>query len=139
MPDESHEKIVAEMAHDINRDDPASLVFDLAKYQVYSDDSATVAFAYISGQLGVVFWNLQPGQENDYHMHPTTEHLHVVVTGEVEYTLGDLDPIRVRAGQAVMVPEKVPHGIRNVGSEPASYFAVTSPGDYQKVLVDRPA
>ena len=106
---------------------------------MYSDDAATVAFAYISGQLGVVFWNLEPGQENDYHMHPTTEHLHVVVAGEVEYTLGDLDPITVKAGQAVMVPEQVPHGIRNVGTVNASYFAVTSPGDYQKVLVDRPA
>jgi len=138
MPEEAHEKIVAEMANDISRDDLSSLVFDLSKYQVYSDESATVAFAYISGQLGVVFWNLEPGQENDYHLHPTTEHLHVVVAGEVEYTLGDLEPITVKAGQAVMVPENVAHGIRNVGSAPASYFAVTSPGDYQKVLVERP-
>jgi quercetin dioxygenase-like cupin family protein len=137
MTDASHEKIVADMAKDIDRENPASLVFDLSKYQVYSPESATVVFAYISGQLGMVFWNLEPGQENDYHMHPTTEHLHVVVAGEVEYTLGDLDPIRVTAGQAVMVPEQVPHGIRNVGTTRASYFAVTSPGDYQKVLVER--
>jgi quercetin dioxygenase-like cupin family protein len=137
MAEASHEKIVAEMASDIDRENPASLVFDLSKYQVYSPESATVVFAYISGQLGMVFWNLEPGQENDYHMHPTTEHLHVVVAGEVEYTLGDLDPIRVTAGQAVMVPEQVPHGIRNVGTTRASYFAVTSPGDYQKVLVER--
>jgi quercetin dioxygenase-like cupin family protein len=139
MPEASHEKIVAEMAKDIDREDLSSLVFDLSKYQVYSDESATVAFAYISGQLGVVFWNLEPGQENDYHMHPTTEHLHVVVAGEVEYTLGDLAPFTVRTGQAVMVPENVPHGIRNLGTERASYFAVTSPGDYEKVLVDRPS
>jgi quercetin dioxygenase-like cupin family protein len=137
MAEASHEKIVAEMASDIDRENPASLVFDLSKYQVYSPESATVVFAYISGQLGMVFWNLEPGQENDYHMHPTTEHLHVVVAGEVEYTLGDLDPIRVTAGQAVMVPEQVPHGIRNVGTTRASYFAVTSPGDYEKVLVER--
>jgi quercetin dioxygenase-like cupin family protein len=137
MAEASHEKIVAEMAGDIDRENPASLVFDLSKYQVYSPESATVVFASISGQIGMVFWNLEPGQENDYHMHPTTEHLHVVVAGEVEYTLGDLDPIRVTAGQAVMVPEQVPHGIRNVGTTRASYFAVTSPGDYQKVLVER--
>jgi quercetin dioxygenase-like cupin family protein len=139
MAEESHEKIVAEMAQDIDRENLSSLVFDLSKYQVYSPETATVVFAYISGQLGMVFWNLEPGQENDYHMHPTTEHLHVVVAGEVEYTLGDADPVRVTTGQAVMVPEKVPHGIRNVGTTPASYFAVTSPGDYQKVLVERPS
>jgi quercetin dioxygenase-like cupin family protein len=139
MAEESHEKIVAEMAQDIDRDNLSSLVFDLSKYQVYSPETATVVFAYISGQLGMVFWNLEPGQENDYHMHPTTEHLHVVVAGEVEYTLGDADPVRVTTGQAVMVPENVAHGIRNVGTTPASYFAVTSPGDYQKVLVERPS
>ena len=139
MPDAPHEKIVAEMANDIDRENLSSLVFDLSKYQVYSEESATVAFAYISGQLGVVFWNLEPGQENDYHMHPTTEHLHVVVAGKVEYTLGGMKPITVTTGQAVMVPEKVPHGIRNVGTGRASYFAVTSPGAYEKVLVDRPA
>ena len=138
MAAEAHEKIVAELAKDIDRTDLSTLVFDLSKYQVYSPESATVVFTYITGQLGVVFWNLEPGQENDYHMHPTTEHLHVVVAGEVEYSLGDLDPIVLKPGQAVMVPEQVPHGIRNVGTTPASYFAVTSPGDYQKVLVERP-
>jgi quercetin dioxygenase-like cupin family protein len=139
MAEESHEKIVADFAKDIDREDLSTLVFDLSKYQVFSPDSATVVFAYIAGQLGMVFWNLEPGQENDYHMHPTTEHLHVVVEGEVEYTLGDAPPIRVSSGQAVMVPEKVAHGIRNVGTTRASYFAVTSPGDYQKVLVERPS
>ena len=139
MAEAAHEKIVAEMAKDIDRTDLSTLVFDLSKYQVYDDESATVAFAYITGQLVIVFWNLEPGQENDYHLHPTTEHLHVVVAGEVEYTLGDLEPDHGAAGQAVMVPEKVPHGIRNVGTERASYFAVTSPGDYEKVLVDRPS
>jgi len=139
MAEAANEKVVAEMANDIDRTDLSTLVFDLDKYQVYDDESATVALAYITGQLAIVFWNLEPGQENDYHLHPTTEHLHVVVAGEVEYTLGDLEPMMVRAGQAVMVPENVPHGIRNVGTERASYFAVTSPGDYEKVLVDRPS
>jgi quercetin dioxygenase-like cupin family protein len=139
MAEESHEKIVAELAKDIDRSDLSTLIFDTSKYQVYSPESATVVFTYITGQLGVVVWNLEPGQENDYHMHPTTEHLHVVLAGECEYTLGDQAPVVVRPGQAVMVPEQIPHGIRNVGTTPASYMAITSPGDYEKVLVDRPA
>jgi quercetin dioxygenase-like cupin family protein len=139
MAEEGHERIVAELAAHMKRDELDTLVFDVAKYQQYSDDAATVVFAYISGQLGVVLWNLEPGQENDYHLHPTTEHLHVVVAGECEYTLGDRPPVVVRPGQAVMVPENVAHGIRNVGTERASYMAITSPGPYEKVLVDRPA
>ena len=139
MAEEGHERIVAGLASDVKRDDLDTLVFDVAKYQQYSEDAATVVFAYIAGQLGVVLWNLEPGQENDYHLHPTTEHLHVVVAGECEYTLGDRAPVVVRAGQAVMVPEMVAHGIRNVGTERASYMAITSPGPYEKVLVERPS
>ena len=123
----------------MQREKLVTLVFDLSTYQQFSEDAATVVFAYISGQLGVVLWNLEPGQENDYHLHPTTEHLHVVVAGECEYTLGDQPPVIVRPGQAVMVPENIAHGIRNVGTERASYMAITSPGPYEKVLVERPA
>ena len=139
MADEAHEKLVPEMAKDIDRNDLSTLVFDVSKYQVFSPESATVVFTYITGQLGIVVWNLEPGQENDYHLHPTTEHLHVVLEGECEYTLGDNPPVIVKPGQAVMVPEQIPHGIRNTGTTRASYMAITSPGDYEKVLVDRPS
>ena len=139
MTEEAHEKIVPDFAQDIDRTDPSTLVFDFSKYQQFDADSATVVFTYITGQLGIVVWNLEPGQENDFHVHPTTEHLHVVLEGECEYSLADLPPVVVRKGQAVMVPEQVPHGIRNVGTTRASYVAITSPGDYQKVLVDRPS
>ena len=43
----------------------------------------------------------------------------------------------VTTGQAVMVPAGIPHGIRNIGSDRCTYMAITSPGDYTKVLVDR--
>jgi quercetin dioxygenase-like cupin family protein len=138
MAEASKEQIRPELAGRIDPTDLRTLVFDPADYQLYSDESAVVAFAYIQGQLGIVVWNLEPGQWNDYHLHPTTEHLHVVLTGEVEYHLGDLEPIHLRAGQCVIVPATVPHGIHNVGQGPASYMAVTSPGPYEKVLVDRP-
>lgn len=133
----SHEQIHAELAGRIDPKDPATFVFDPADYQIFSADSAVVSFAYIAGQLGIVMWNLEPGQWNDYHMHPTTEHLHMVLRGTVEYHLADLPPITVTAGKAVIVPATVPHGIHNVGDEPASYMAITSPGPYEKVLVDR--
>ena len=117
MPEEAHEKIVAEMAKDIDRE---KLVDARVRPGRSTRCTPTTWRPWRSptsaASSGIVFWNLEPGQENDYHMHPTTEHLHVVVAGEVEYTLGDLDPITVKAGQAVMVPEHVPHGIRNKGT-----------------------
>lgn len=138
MAEDGHENLVADHATDVNSKDLDTLVFDLSKYQQFSADAATVVLAYVTGQLGVVVWNLEPGQENDYHMHPTTEHLHIVLEGACEYTLADRAPVTVKAGQAVMVPAQVPHGIRNQGTERASYIAITTPGQYEKILVDRP-
>lgn len=138
MSHASSEQINAELMDRIDPADPSTFVFDPVDYQTFSADNAVVSFAWIKGQLGIVMWNLEPGQWNDYHMHPTTEHLHVVLRGEVDYHLADLPPIRVTAGKAVIVPATVPHGIHNVGTESASYMAITSPGPYEKVLVERP-
>jgi quercetin dioxygenase-like cupin family protein len=127
----------------VGRIDPArpeSLIVDLATYQVFDADSAVVTLMYsniANSGLGIVVWNLEPGQENDFHFHPASEHLHVVLAGEAEYTLADQAPVTVRVGQAVMVPANVRHGIRNVGTQRCSYLAVTSPGEYQKVLADK--
>ncbi|HZP31018.1 MAG TPA: cupin domain-containing protein [Acidimicrobiia bacterium] len=139
MAEESHEKLVADLAKDIDGTELSSLVFDLSKYQQFDAEAATVVLTYVTGQLGIVVWNLEPGQENDYHVHPTTEHLHIVLEGECEYSIGDLPPQTVKAGQAAMIPAQVPHGIRNRTDRRASYIAITSPGPYEKILVDRPA
>lgn len=135
LPDD--EKFVTDFMGTINADDLASLVFPLSRFQSFDDELPTVVPGYL-GQISMVVWNLNPGQANDYHLHPSSEHLHIVMQGECEYALGDQPPVVVRAGDAVMVPAGVPHGIRNCGAEPASYVAITSPGPYEKVRVERP-
>lgn len=138
-PDLPTERLNRDMADDVNPDDLDSLTFELSKYQQFSADAATVVLAYRNGVLPVVVWNLEPGQENDFHMHPDGEHLHIVLEGEVEYSLGDRPARTVTVGQAVMVPKGVPHGIRNVSDQRASYIAITSPGAYEKIPVERGA
>lgn len=140
MLKESPERFDPDLAGRIDAAVPESLVVDLSTYQRFDPDRAVVTLMYgniADGGLGIVVWNLEPGQENDYHLHPETEHLHVILSGAAEYTLADQPPVVVHAGQAVMVPANVPHGIRNVGDQRCSYLAVNSPGDYQKILVDR--
>lgn len=134
---ESPERFVPDLVGRIQPGAPESLVVELSTYQLFDDEHAVVTLMYSNiadGGLGIVMWNLEPGQENDYHRHPETEHLHVIVAGEAEYTIDGGRPITVKMGQAVMVPANVPHGIRNTGAERCSYLAVTSPGEYQKVL-----
>lgn len=134
---ESAELFVPDLAGRIDPSVPESLVVDLSTYQQFDAERAVVALIYgniANNGLGIVMWNLEPGQQNDFHRHPTTEHLHLVVAGEAEYTIEDQAPVTVRVGQAVMVPANVAHGIRNVGYQRCSYIAINSPGDYQKVL-----
>ena len=140
MLNESAERFVPDLVGRIDVENPGSLIVDLSTYQVFDTDSAVVTLMYTniaSNGLGIVVWNLEPGQENDFHRHPETEHIHVMLTGEAEYTLADRAPVTVRVGQAVMVPANIPHGIRNTGTQRCSYLAITSPGDYQKVLAER--
>jgi quercetin dioxygenase-like cupin family protein len=140
MLKESPERFIPDLAGRIDPGIPDSLVVDLSTYEVFDVDSAVVTLMYTniaSNGLGIVVWNLEPGQENDFHRHPDTEHLHVILAGEAEYTLADRPPITVRVGQAVMVPADVPHGVRNTGNQRCSYLAINSPGNYQKVLADR--
>lgn len=138
---EATEKFIGDLVGRIDTADLSTLVFDLADYQLFDHALPVVTHAYggDGNRLGIVLWNLEPGQENDFHRHPATEHLHVIVAGEAEYTLGDRPPMTVGVGQAVIVPVGVPHGIRNVGGTRCTYLAVTTPGPYEKLLVDRSA
>lgn len=135
LPDD--EKVVLDFFGAIDANNLSSLVFPLSKLQQFDEKMPTVVLGY-NAQIGVVVWNLEPGQENDYHVHPTTEHLHIVIEGECEYQLGDQPPVITRVGDAVMVPAGVPHGIRNVSDKRASYVAITSPGPYEKQRLERP-
>lgn len=139
-PEPGHERFVAELASAMDPANLPSLVFSMSTYQIFDSEAPTAVLASAASDLGLIMWNLQPGQENDYHVHPTTEHLHIVVQGEVEYTLGDGPPRTLKVGEAVLVPAGIPHGIRNLSDAPASYLAVAgmTSGPYEKVLVERP-
>jgi len=138
-PEPGHERFVNELASAIDAADPPSLYFDVSTYQLFDDEAPTAVLASATTELGLIMWNLAPGQENDYHVHPGTEHLHIIVQGEVEYTLADGPPRTLTVGQAVLVPAGIPHGIRNVSDAPASYFAVGPlSGPYVKAILKRP-
>lgn len=137
MPEESPERMI-NFRRSLGASDLADLVLDLAQYQIFTEDVATVVGAPRGTLGGIVVWNLEPGQENDYHLHPASEHLSFVIEGVCEFTLGDR-VVNVRPGQLVVIPANVPHGIRNRSDRRATYVAVTTPGPYEKVLVDRPA
>ncbi len=135
LPDD--EKVVSDLVGAIDSGNLASLIFPLSDYQQFDPQMPTVVLGYVNGQVGMCVWNLEPGQANDFHVHPNTEHMHIVIEGTCEYTLGDQPPVVIGVGDAVMVPAGIPHGIRNVSDKRMSYVAVTSPGPYEKIRVER--
>jgi quercetin dioxygenase-like cupin family protein len=76
--------------------------------------------------MSVVVWNLEPGQENPLHSHPGNAHTLYVLEGQGIYTRGGAPAEPIRAGQCIIVPRSVVHGVRNTGSTRLSYLAVTS-------------
>lgn len=67
--------------------------------------------------LMVVSMEIEPGNYLPTHR-DSAEELLFVTTGTVEATVGE-ETARLSAGEAVVVPADVPHGLRNVGDETA--------------------
>ena len=65
----------------------------------------------------VVYFEIEPGHYLGTHT-DSAEEIVLLLSGTVEASLGD-ETGRLSAGQAVLIPVMVPHGIRNIGDETA--------------------
>ena len=68
----------------------------------------------------------EPGQEHRLHAHEGMDKLYFVLKGEGLFLLQDKE-IPMRAGQLLVAPEGVPHGVRNTGTDRLSVMAVLAP------------
>ena len=86
----------------------------------------------------VTLYHLEPGAEEGTHFHlagdpgscstESQDELYVVVTGEVVLTVREERAV-LGPGDAVYVPEGVPHGVRNESTGPAELLLVFGPPD----------
>ena len=90
----------------------------------YQDDPAmrirvTFPFYVATGNesSAVVYFEIEPGHYLGTHT-DSAEEIVLVLSGTVEASLGD-ETGQLSAGQAVLIPEMVPHGVRNIGHETA--------------------
>ncbi len=65
----------------------------------------------------VVYFEIEPGHYLGTHT-DSAEEIVLILSGTVEASLGD-ETGQLSAGQAVLIPEMVPHGVRNIGNETA--------------------
>ena len=61
---------------------------------------------------------IQPGGTNRIHVHNDIEQVYIVLRGKGVVHVGD-EKAEVKAGDAVFLPAKIPHGFVNAGEKPA--------------------
>ena len=61
-------------------------------------------------------------KSHDQHTH-IDEEIILVLSGEVEELINDV-PHKAEAGSVIFLNSEIPHGIRNIGDGPCSYFAI---------------
>ncbi len=113
---------------ELTRETLGSGVHRAEAYQQFSEERATAKRMYKDQDISLVVWNLEPGQENRIHWHPESAHTFLVLCGEGEYVSEGAEPASIRAGDYIIIPRQVPHGIRNTGEQRLSYLAFTSQG-----------
>jgi quercetin dioxygenase-like cupin family protein len=90
----------------------------------YEDDAAmriTFNFPFYAAtgnqSSSVVYFEIEPGRYLGTHT-DSAEEIVLILSGTVEASLGD-ETGQLSAGQAVLIPAMVSHGVRNIGNETA--------------------
>ena len=101
-------------------------VFTPEDFRVFSPDEPMIMGVYRDGVdlRHVTIRNFEPGQQTPLHTHPENAHCIYVVEGSGEVLVEGASPIPIHAGQFLIVPRNVPHGMSNTGSTPLSYLGV---------------
>ena len=60
---------------------------------------------------------IKPGMANPHHHHPNCEEILYVEAGEVEHTLPDGGTVKMKPGDAIVIPQGVWHHARNIGQD----------------------
>ena len=114
------------------------------EWRKFSSERGTVVPVYSDNDQGIVIWNLEPGQENECHLHPANAHCFLVLEGNGHYLQGnpaapDYKLVPVQAQDIVLIPRQTLHGMRNTGSVNLSYMAVTTNQEgigYLRILLE---
>ena len=92
----------------------------------YLPDKMGKATIFASPRLLVGLNCFEPGQEHKLHSHPGLDKVYQVLSGEGVFVLEGRE-LPMRAGQMLVAPEGVPHGIRNTARERLVVLAILAP------------
>lgn len=97
-----------------------------ADHAVYRPDKMGKATLFASPRLLVGLNAFEPGQEHALHAHAGQDKAYMVLEGSGLFLLDDRE-LPMQAGDMLIAPEGVPHGVRNTGSTRLLVLAVLAP------------
>lgn len=97
-----------------------------AEHADFRSDRMGKSTLYRSDDLLVGLNAFEPDQEHALHAHADQDKLYQVLEGEGLFLLEDRE-IPMRAGQLLVAPRGVPHGVRNPGPGRLLVLAVLAP------------
>jgi mannose-6-phosphate isomerase-like protein (cupin superfamily) len=86
-----------------------------------------------SSRLLVGLNAFEPGQAHPLHAHAGMDKVYSVVEGEGVFLLEDRE-LPMRAGDLLIAPDGVPHGVRNTGKERLLVLTVLAPAPAAQAL-----
>lgn len=97
------------------------------EHAVFSSDKMGKSTLFESSRLLVGLNAFEPGQEHALHAHVGMDKVYSVVAGEGRFLL-DGHELPMRAGDLLVAPEGIPHGVRNTGNGRLLVLAILAPG-----------
>lgn len=102
-------------------------------HAVYRADKMGKATLFESARLLVGLNGFEPGQAHALHAHAGMDKVYAVVEGEGRFLLEDRE-VPMRAGDLLVAPEGVPHGVRNTGPGRLLVVAILAPAPATQAL-----
>lgn len=96
------------------------------QHAVFARDKMGKVTLYRSERIAVGLNCFEPGQQHALHAHAGMDKVYHVLSGRGRFLLEDRET-PMEAGQLLVAPEGVPHGIRNDGSERLIVLAILAP------------
>ncbi len=97
-----------------------------AEHAIYDANKMGKATLFRSPRLMAGLNAFEPGQAHALHAHAETDKVYLVLEGSGEFLL-DGSEIAMRAGEMLVAPAGVPHGIRNSGKVRLLVLAILAP------------
>ncbi len=100
-------------------------------HAAYRADRMGKSTIFSSPRMIVGLNAFEPGQAHALHAHHGMDKLYYVLDGEGVFLLDGAE-LPMRAGDLLVAPGGVPHGVRNAGPARLAVLAVLAPGEHAR-------